>query len=71
MVFYCFQGSLEDELHDEPGQGLDEEEEEVYDALNDETFGTDAVGRLQYVFTPLFLLSHSGEKVCILQIVVF
>lgn len=41
------QGSLEDELHDEPGQGLDEEEEEVYDALNDETFGTDAFGRLQ------------------------
>ncbi|XP_069691464.1 protein PAT1 homolog 1 isoform X2 [Periplaneta americana] len=36
------QGSLEDELHDEPGQGLDEEEEE-YDALNDETFGTEAV----------------------------
>jgi len=26
---------------------LDEEEEEVYDALNDETFGSDAVGKLQ------------------------
>jgi hypothetical protein len=25
---------------------LDEEEEEVYDALNDETFGSDAVGKL-------------------------
>jgi hypothetical protein len=24
---------------------LDEEEEEVYDALNDETFGSDAVGK--------------------------
>ncbi|GLG92990.1 PAT1-like protein 1 [Gryllus bimaculatus] len=36
-------GLLDEELHDEPGQGLDEEEEEEYDALNDETFGTDAV----------------------------
>lgn len=45
MQFYCFQGPYEDELHDEPGQGLDEEEEEEYDALNDETFGNDAVGR--------------------------
>ncbi|XP_067015889.2 protein PAT1 homolog 1 [Anabrus simplex] len=41
--FFGFNTALdEDGLHDEPGQGLDEEEEE-YDALNDETFGADAV----------------------------
>jgi hypothetical protein len=41
---------------------LDEEEEEEYDALNDETFGTDAVGRLHSDFTLLFLLSLCREK---------
>ncbi|PSN29538.1 hypothetical protein C0J52_25166, partial [Blattella germanica] len=40
---HYFQGSLEDELPDEPGHGLEEEDEEEYDALNDETFGTEAV----------------------------
>ncbi|KAJ9600157.1 hypothetical protein L9F63_009567 [Diploptera punctata] len=35
--------SLDDELHDEPDHGLEDEDEERYDALNDETFGADAV----------------------------
>ena len=41
----ALQGSLEDELPDEPGHGLEDEDEEEYDALNDETFGA-AVGKL-------------------------